>query len=97
MIRRLQPDVSLYGKFQGVGKQVVHNLLQMPSVTTDNRIHTGETGQHPQPLLFDQWRVVVRNLPEQGFQTEDGDVLPELSGIQQVEVHQRVHQREHIV
>ena len=69
----------------------------MSLVTTDNSVHAGIPGQQLQSFLLNERHVIVGNLPEQGFQTKDGNILPCLSCIKQIEIHQCVNQRKHIV
>ena len=69
----------------------------MSLVATDNNVQTGIPGKQLQSFLLDERHVIVCNLPEQGFQTKDGDILSCLPCIKQIEIHQRVNQRKHIV
>ena len=69
----------------------------MSLVAADNNVHTGIPGQQLQSLLLGEQHVIVRNLPEQGFQTKDRNILPCLPCIKQIEIHQCVNQRKHIV
>ena len=94
---RLQADFTLPGEFNGVGKQIVQDLLELGTVTAYYHIQTGKGGCQPQLFLFGQRNVVPGCFAEKGLQPEnrkDGFVP---AGIQQVESDQRIDQPDHVI